>query len=175
MRKTLSLFFVLALLLAGCSQNDVPATEDASLSQDNIAESNISDSNSTSETKSTTKTENSKDNDSEQPFLIEKCVHEFKNDRHSFYITIRNNSGKSIDSPSISIDFLDKNQDILCSGKIHYTGILKDGQSFMDLQSYDDFQFEFSLVKDFEYISTSAYSENGKTTSISSPQIFALS
>lgn len=162
MKKVLSLFFVLVSLLGGCAQENTTSKIDENTRTNSGVETS-------------TDTNNSEIKESEQPFLIEDCVHELKNDRYSFYITVRNNSGESIDSPTVFIDFLNENQDILCSGEIYYTGILKDGQSFMDLQYYDDFQFEFSLVDDFRYISVSAYSEDGEDISVSSPQIFSLS
>ena len=179
MRKTLGLFFVLALLLAGCSQN-TPTNDNVSSSQNNVAEDANSDSSSNPpETES---------NDSDQPFVIEDCVlylNKYANSTdYEFNLTIRNTSGRTIEDPGLSFDFLDSNKDILWSTISSHTGVVKDGQSYIETVFLDDSDFEFSLVNDFRYISITAYGcadytrTDGATRStktISDPQLFTLS
>lgn len=179
MRKTLSLFFVLALLLAGCSQN-TPTNDNVSSSQNNVAEDANSDSSSNPpETES---------NDSDQPFVIEEyapVLREFANgDRYDFNITVRNTSGRTIEDPGLSFDFLNSNKDILWSTWSTHTGVVKDGQAYIETVFLRESDFEFSLINDFRYISITAYDYSdytrvdGATRSektISDPQLFTLS
>ncbi len=180
MRKTLSLFFVLALLLAGCSQSNIPADSSISSEQNNVAEDANSGSSSNSpETES---------NDSDQPFVIEEyapVLREFANgDRYDFNITVRNTSGRTIEDPGLSFDLLNSNKDILWSTWSTHTGVVKDGQAYIETVFLRESDFEFSLINDFRYISITAYDysdytrADGATRSektISDPELFPLS
>lgn len=179
MRKALSLFFVLTLLLAGCSQN-TPTNDNVSSSRNNVAEDANSGSSSNSpETES---------NDSDQPFVIEEyapVLREFANgDRYDFNITVRNTSGRTIEDPGLSFDLLNSNKDILWSTWSTHTGVVKDGQAYIETVFLRESDFEFSLINDFRYISITAYDysdytrADGATRSektISDPELFPLS
>lgn len=174
MRKTLSLFFVLALLLAGCSQSNIPADSSISSEQNNITESETADNSSVLETEI---------NSSDRPFIIEGYVpvlREFANgDRYDFNFTIRNNSGRSMTDPWIFIDFLNSDKDILWSDSLLHKGTIKDGQSYTCSTYLNHSDFEFNFVDDFQYVSITYYKwdegEVSKEENISDPELFPLS
>lgn len=174
MRKALSLFFVLTLLLAGCSQN-TPTNDNVSSSQNNVAE----DANSGSSSNSP----EAESNDSDQPFVIEDCtlvLQEFANgDRYDFNFTIRNNSGHSMTDPWVFIDFLNSDKDILWSDSILHKGTVQNGQAYTNGVYLNDSEFGFNFVDDFQYVSITSYNwDEGKISkeeTISDPQLFTLS
>lgn len=169
MKRILSWVFALCLFLTGCSEGDIKSSSSGNLT---IEENN------TQEDIETTSSEFS-----DQPFIIEDCVpvlQEFANgNRYAFNITIRNNSGQSIDSPTVYFDFMDVNQDILWSKSDVHSGIIKDGQSYIASLLLSDSNFEFDLVDQFKYASISSYDwfDDSIYTqkSISQPQLFSLS
>lgn len=172
MRKFFAFFFAMALLLAGCSQQDsaensdmkVTLTTDSS-TEDVAQESDVADA----------------DAELGQPFVIEDCVpilKEFSNgNRYDFNCTVRNNSGKSIDNPALDIDFLDENKDILWSSTLYHNGTVKNGQSFAYAVSLNDTDFEFQFVDEFAYISIANYEgdDDFLPITIANPQYFSIS
>lgn len=158
MRKTLSLFFVLALLLAGCSQNDTLVNEGISSEQNSTSEV-LSDTSFTSDMESKS---------SDQPFIIidfKKPDSKYANAE----ITVQNQLGIDIDSPYLSFDFLDENYDIIASNQTDHLGIVSDGQSYTE-------NIYFRDCADAKYIRLAYYSGDGiSSQSVQNPQIFPLS
>lgn len=169
MKRVLSWIFMLCLFLTGCSDGDVKSS---------FSDNPAIDENNTQEDIEATNPDYSN-----QPFVIEDCVlilQEFATgNRYAFNITIRNNSGQSIDSPTVYFDFMDVNQDILWSKSDVHPGIIKNGQSYVASFLLSDSDFEFDLVDQFKYVSISSYDWYDDSIytqkSISQPQIFSLS
>lgn len=179
MRKALSLFFVLTLLLAGCSQNNTSANENVSSKQNSTVETNISDNSSDVELEPES---------SDQPLVVEECIpvlNEFANgNEYEFNLTIRNNSGSSLDSPNLTFDFLNADKDILWSGWSSHDGVVKNGQAFIVGVYLNDSDYAFDFFNDFKYVSITTYGwadytrTDGATRSdqvISDPYLFPLS